>query len=169
MKWLVPIVGSLLFCFAGESNVADSPALRIETMPSPPYANRPFAAEVFFSTPKSPGSFGFVAPAALDGHTLTAHFTFRCAFEPCPGTPADFFGPFPLSIPALNAGEYTLVVIGDLSPPLDMGSVSFSVSAAMAPITTVGPGILVAMCVALGWLGFIAIRRKQVCHGCNDG
>jgi hypothetical protein len=121
----------LLFAFAFKPCAAD-PILRIETTPSPPSANQSFTANVYLPVIANSAAQAFAAGAVVNGHNITAMFYFDCGFL-CPGGPSTY-GPFPLKIPALPVGQYSLSVSGAASPPLDLGNVTFAVVPASIPI-----------------------------------
>ena len=125
-KIFAAIICIVLF-FAGTSVTI---AQRIDTQPSPPFANAPFTALVYFDNP-------FDSHAGFDLTTLrVAGNTVFVAFDICL-TACSFVSddrPFSLPIRGLPSGDYTLsITLVGFSPTPLPTLLPFSVSAVAAP------------------------------------
>jgi hypothetical protein len=106
------------------------PPPRLETSPSPAPVDTPFHAILYmFANPSSLAFYGDTPTVA--GSVITVHFDSGCGFL-CPGETA--YASFPLDMPALAKGLYTVRVVDAVFPtyvyaelPLAVGIASSSI------------------------------------------
>lgn len=105
---------------------------RLETIPAPAPINAPFYAIVSLPAPPSSLGFDWAPDAQINGGTITASFDSGCGIL-CPGGGEGAYTGFPLPLPPLAAGQYTLKVVDAGQPDYIWATLPLTIEPGKAP------------------------------------